>query len=129
MRGVGIYYEDNQDVTYRQLMGAIINGIKYGTVVAVQQEEVSPFTFQLFQNYPNPFNGSTIIEYSVTKRSNVHLAVYDILGREVATLVNEEKESGIYSVQFTNNNLSSGLYFYRMKAGNVTISKTMLLLR
>jgi hypothetical protein len=67
------------------------------------------------QNYPNPFNPSTVITFHLPKASNVELKVYDIIGNEVATLVDEYKPEGIYNEKFTMNNLSSGIYFYQLK--------------
>ncbi len=86
-------------------------------------------TFQLYQNYPNPFNPSTKINYSIPWTSLVILKVYDILGKEVATLINEEKSVGNYKVEFNASNLSSGIYFYRMQAGSFVSTKKFILLR
>ena len=94
-------------------------------------EYIPPKEYLLFQNYPNPFNPSTTIRYSIpaveTEHSsslqNVTLKVYDILGREVATLVNEEQQPGNYEVIFNANRLASGTYFYRLSSG--TFVKTM----
>jgi photosystem II stability/assembly factor-like uncharacterized protein len=88
-----------------------------------------PTGYSLTQNYPNPFNPSTIISYQLAARSQVTLKVYDILGREVATLVNEEKSAGNYEVKFNANNLASGTYIYRFTAGNFVQTKKMLLLK
>jgi hypothetical protein len=88
-----------------------------------------PGNFILSQNYPNPFNPTTIINYSIPKSGLVTIKIYDILGREVRTLVNEEKTAGNYSVQFTGNNLSSGIYFYRMQSGNFSQTKKLILLK
>ena len=85
--------------------------------------------FVLFQNYPNPFNPTTDIGFRITEFGFVNLKVYDILGREVATLVNEEKKPGTYEVEFTGSNLSSGIYFYRLKAGAFIQTKKMILLK
>lgn len=84
--------------------------------VAVGNETV-PFQFQLSQNYPNPFNPGTSIQYRINSRRLISLKVYDILGNEVATLVNEEKAAGIYHVKFNATQLSSGVYIYRLQAG------------
>jgi len=83
----------------------------------------------LYQNYPNPFNPSTKIKYSIPHSSFVTLKIYDILGKEVATLVNEEKSVGNYEINFNAKNLSSGVYFYRMQAGSFTDTKKFILLR
>jgi hypothetical protein len=98
------------------------------------------FSFKLFQNYPNPFNPVTKIKYTLPNnletRHGVSLRVYDILGREVATLVNEEKPAGSYEVEFDGSNLSSGVYFHQLKvypaeggAGNFINTRKMILLR
>jgi hypothetical protein len=90
---------------------------------------VVPNKFELFQNYPNPFNPSTTINFSVPKTSLVTIKVYNILGKELSTLVNEEKSAGNYSVQFFGSKLSSGIYFYRMQAGSFSQTKKLLLLK
>ena len=88
-----------------------------------------PTAYSLAQNYPNPFNPTTTINFSVPKTSLVNLKVYDLLGREVSTLVNENKPTGIYSVQFNANKLVSGIYFYRMQAGDFVQTKKLILLK
>jgi hypothetical protein len=90
---------------------------------------VSPEEFSLEQNYPNPFNPSTSIQYRVSNTSNVSMKVYDVLGNEVATLVNEEKPAGSYEVKFDAAGLSSGIYFYKLSAGSLVETKKMILLR
>ena len=87
------------------------------------------FGYNLSSNYPNPFNPSTTIDYSVPEQANVSLKVFDILGREVATLVNDEKETGYYKVEFNGSSLPSGIYIFRMDAGKFTDSRKMVLLR
>ncbi|HMU43084.1 MAG TPA: T9SS type A sorting domain-containing protein, partial [Ignavibacteriaceae bacterium] len=85
--------------------------------------------FQLSNNYPNPFNPTTKIRYSIPDRSEVILKVYDILGKEVASLVNEEKEPGYYTVDFDGSNLASGMYIYRITAGNFIETRKMILMK
>jgi hypothetical protein len=85
--------------------------------------------YSLEQNYPNPFNPSTHIAYSVPKSQKVRLAVYDLLGNEVAMLVNETKGAGSYTVNFNAQNLSSGVYFYKLETGNTLLVKKMMLLK
>jgi hypothetical protein len=85
--------------------------------------------FQLYQNYPNPFNPSTRIKYAIGSRQFVTLKVYDIIGLEVATLVNEEKSSGKYEVEFNASNLPSGIYFFQLRAGSFTQTKSMVLVK
>lgn len=83
--------------------------------------------FSLSQNYPNPFNPATVISYSVAENSFVSLKVYDVLGNEISDLVNEVKEPGKYTVSFDASNLSSGIYFYTLKANSNSLTKKMLL--
>ena len=88
-----------------------------------------PQTFALEQNYPNPFNPSTAISYQLPVAGNVSLKVFDMLGKEVATLVNARQEAGAYTVNFNANNLSSGVYFYRLQAGNFVQTRKMMLVK
>jgi len=88
-----------------------------------------PDEFELYQNYPNPFNPSTTIEYSISKESPVSIVVYDVTGREIEMLVNEVKRAGNYTVQFNASLLSSGIYFYKITAGNFTQTKKMVLIK
>ena len=88
-----------------------------------------PESFYLSQNYPNPFNPSTTIEYSIPERSNVVIKVFDLLGRKVATLVNDEKSAGVYKVKFDGSSLSSGIYFYKLWTENYGTVKKMILLK
>jgi hypothetical protein len=86
-------------------------------------------SFELKQNYPNPFNPTTKISYSVANKSDVSLKVYDVLGKEVATLVNTTKDAGNYEVNFNASDLASGLYIYKLTAGNFVSTKKMMLLK
>lgn len=83
----------------------------------------------LNQNYPNPFNPVTTISYQIPAETSVHLAVYDMLGRKVETIVNRRQTAGEYSVMFNASRLSSGMYFYRLQAGDFTDSKTLFLIK
>lgn len=85
--------------------------------------------YSLVQNYPNPFNPSTIIKYQIPKAGNVKLVIYDILGREITTLVNEFQNDGRYEVKFDASNLSSGIYIYRLEANDFVDSKKMMLVK
>jgi len=90
---------------------------------------IIPIEFNLAQNYPNPFNPSTTIEYAITERTAVKLVLYDILGREVKVLVNEEKNTGYYKLEFNASGLSSGIYSYRLQAGSFVVTKKMVLMK
>jgi hypothetical protein len=95
----------------------------------VKEDEKIPTEFKLNQNYPNPFNPTTTISYSLPKTGLITLKVYDILGREVATLVNEEKVAGNYIVDFNASKLASGTYIYRITAGSNSEVKKMILMK
>ena len=88
-----------------------------------------PFTYSLNQNYPNPFNPTTHLEFGISNSGFVSLKVYDILGKEVKTLVNEIKQPGVYQVEFDGSNLASGAYFYRLESGDFVDIKRMILLK
>ncbi|MBZ0204151.1 MAG: T9SS type A sorting domain-containing protein, partial [Ignavibacteria bacterium] len=88
-----------------------------------------PNTYKLEQNYPNPFNPTTNIKFGLPNAGNVKLVVFDILGREVTTLVNEYKIAGIYTVDFDASMYSSGVYFYRIESGDFSQTKKMLLIK
>ncbi len=126
------------------VVGGNISGsmaIRYipdSTLVGIKtNSKILPAEFFLYQNYPNPFNPSTTITYTIpasetlhaTSQQLVQLKVYDVLGREVATLVNKKQSPGNYSVTFNAKNLPSGLYFYRLTAGSFSQTKKMLLLK
>jgi hypothetical protein len=98
------------------------------TSVPRQISEI-PTEFGLAQNYPNPFNPTTTINYTLNNQSKIKLSVYDMLGREVAVLVNQEQGAGTYEVVFKANELSSGIYFYRLVSPQGVISKKMMLLK
>ncbi len=104
-----------------------------GSVVGVESESL-PLAFELFQNYPNPFNPSTTIKYVLPKNSYVTLKIYDMLGREIKTLVNKEQNTGSYEVQWNGednngNKVASGTYVYRIIAGEYTFSKKLILMK
>jgi hypothetical protein len=88
-----------------------------------------PSEFKLDQNYPNPFNPSTVINYQIPVNNFVTLKIYDLLGKEVMTLVNEQKQAGYYNVEFNATNFASGIYFYTVKAGDFKETKRMLLVK
>jgi hypothetical protein len=134
-QGVGIdsiYDTFDFGENFVTLKGCMIDGIVYGdtTTVGVDDEE-NPIAseFKLEQNYPNPFNPSTTIQYAIGSRQFVSLNVYDVLGNEIATLVNEEKPAGEYEVEFLATGMTSGVYFFQLKAGSFIQTKKMILLK
>jgi len=98
-------------------------------VVSAEDEEFIPIELALEQNYPNPFNPSTSIQYTISDMQFVSLKVYDILGNEVATLVNSEKPAGVYEVEWNTSNVPSGVYFYQLKTGSFVQTKKMILMK
>jgi hypothetical protein len=117
--------------TYAGDHWSFFTSIKYvQTSVSVKEQEIiSPARYSLSQNYPNPFNPSTIIRYSLPKPGHVMLKIFDLLGREVATLVNDMKAAGEYDVQWTPSGLTSGVYVYRLQAGDFVDTKKLVLLQ
>jgi len=103
--------------------------IRNDLIVEIENENEMPSSFLLNQNYPNPFNPSTIIKYTIPTVSLVSLKIYDILGKEIETLVNEEKSIGSYEVEFDAARLPSGIYFYQLKAGNFVQTMKMVFLK
>ena len=99
------------------------------TTVDDRKEQKFPSEFNLLQNYPNPFNPTTTIKYNIPQESFVHLKVYDVIGREVALLVNEEKLPGNYEVKFDASGLASGVYFYTLSTGSYTQTKKLVLMK
>ncbi len=95
----------------------------------ILEEGILPTTYDLSQNYPNPFNPVTTIKYQIPKDGIVKLIIYDVLGREVKTLVNEIKTAGYYDIKFDAGNLSSGIYFYRFSAGDYSNIKKMMVIK
>jgi len=100
-----------------------------GNIEVRDSDPSTKSTYSLSQNYPNPFNPSTNITYGIAERQHVSLKIYDILGRESALLVNEEKPAGQYTVKFDATNLPNGVYFYRLQAGKNVQTKKMILLK
>jgi hypothetical protein len=131
-----IYFDPTAKPTYFDLKADFsIGGVIYWTdstrltLTGIGTEAALPVRYALEQNYPNPFNPSTKIQFSIVHRQLTIVKVFDVLGREVATLVNELKEPGTYTVQFNASSLASGVYFYRLQAGNFVQTKKLLLLR
>jgi subtilisin family serine protease len=120
------------DVNLQNLRTAFANArTKYNVILTSVKDNINPvpYKFELSQNYPNPFNPTTTIKYSIPSESRVVLKIYDMLGREVRTLLNEDKVPGNYSLNFNAGNLSSGVYLYKLTAGNFTSTKKLVLIK
>ena len=103
-------------------------------ITGIEDEKAHPVAFELYQNYPNPFNPSTVISYQLSVNSYVTLTVYDLLGKEITTLVDEYKQAGSYKIEFnvaqvSRPELASGVYFYNLRAGALIDTKKMMLIR
>ena len=116
----GTYYYRLKQIDYN-------GAFAYSDIIEVQV--TAPIKFALNQNYPNPFNPSTLISYSIPQNSFVTVKVYDIIGNEVSTLVNQTQSAGKYDVKFDASSLSNGVYFYTIKADNFTSTKKMILMK
>ncbi len=89
----------------------------------------APLEFELSQNYPNPFNPTTTIKYSIAKSGLIILALYNLVGEEVSVLVSRQVNAGFYEIEFNATSLPSGIYFYRLQAGNFVETKKMVLMK
>jgi len=107
----------------------IILKVANTTLVSVEDGEQLPLEFKLEQNYPNPFNPSTTIKFNIPEQEFVTLKIYDVMGNEVAVLLNEEKEAGSHSIEFDASRIASGTYFYKLQAGNNIETRKMILLK
>jgi hypothetical protein len=128
---IGMLYRDIDGWVTDVLKGCVINGKVYGDtnyVTSVREDDVMEMKYELYQNYPNPFNPTTKINYTIPANEQVTLKVYDLLGKEVAVLVNEYKSPGKYVVEFNGNALASGVYIYKLMIGGRVYIKKMLLL-
>jgi len=121
------FYENSQ--SWRFASDRPIKLIIERLVSGTENESNQVSDYKLYQNYPNPFNPSTRIEYEIPEVSFVTVKVYDVLGNEVATLVNEEKPAGTYQVEWDASRFPSGVYFYQLKVGGFIKSKKMILLK
>jgi hypothetical protein len=110
-------------------IGACENPRKDPLVGAAQESAGLPLVFALGQNYPNPFNPTTVVSYQLPVASLVQLSVYDLLGREVTVLVHERKAAGSHNEQFDASGLASGVYFYRLTAGNFVQTRKMVVVK
>lgn len=120
---------DDRDNFFESNENNNVYWIDLNSVTDIKKEIILSQTYSLSQNYPNPFNPTTTIKYSIKERGIVNLTVFDILGREVAKLGNEEKQAGSYEAKFDGSNLSSGIYFYRLQSGSFSETKKLILLK
>jgi Secretion system C-terminal sorting domain len=111
-----------------QILPRSLNDFSASTGVNIISGNI-PESYSMDQNYPNPFNPTTNIRYSIAAGGNVTLKVYDMLGNEAATIVNEKQNAGSYEVKFDGSSLSSGIYFYKLQTGNFTEAKKMILIK
>ncbi len=125
-KGVNPYFCSVHGAAGGQGMSGVVTVME---PVGVSDENIVVSKFELEQNYPNPFNPSTVIKYQTAERSNVTLTVYNSIGREISTLLNEVKPKGTFTIEFDGSNLPSGIYFFRLQAGTFTDTKKMVLLR
>jgi beta-glucanase (GH16 family) len=117
------------DKTDLYILDTVKSPFTIGVANSIKDREKPPVRFSLNQNYPNPFNPATTIKYSVPTKSFVTLKIFDLLGREIKTLVYGEKSAGIYQTQFDATSYTSGIYFYRIQAGNFVDTKKMIVLK
>ncbi len=129
----GMVYDDGGGEFRIDLIGSVIDGVVYGdtscypTGVEYNNEPVK--TYSLSQNYPNPFNPSTVISFTVPRSGHVTLVIYDLLGKEIERLIDEEKPPGSYNVSFNASRLSSGVYLYKLECNDFRDMKKMIVLK
>ncbi|HZW38476.1 MAG TPA: T9SS type A sorting domain-containing protein [Ignavibacteriaceae bacterium] len=114
------------------ILGCVINGVVYGDTATTDvklENNLTPTAYNLSQNYPNPFNPSTAIKFQIPKASQVKLEVYDVLGNLIQTIVDEYKSAGNYQTELNLSNLSSGVYLYKLQAGDFSSTKKMMLVK
>lgn len=128
--GILCYSPDNQDQSWSDVSRWTYTFIgNRMTPITNLDNEYMPLTYSLSQNYPNPFNPTTQIQYSIEKKGNVTLRIYDLLGRQVEELVNTYQQPGIYTVTFNASKLSTGVYFYKLESGSFVSIKKMILIK
>lgn len=128
--GFGVIYAWEEPGYVAFLRGCVIAGDTFGTVVSVESDKKGlPTEIYLNQNYPNPFNPTTTLEFALPTESSVRLTVYDVLGRELAILVDERRKAGNYKISFDGSKLPSGIYIAKLQAGERIITKRMTLIK
>ncbi len=127
-----IILSDSTGIDQDATMGswAILDDFEFsGVATGVENDNQNKLEYSLSNNYPNPFNPTTTIEFSIPNTSFVTLKVLNMLGEEITTLLNEEKPSGKYKVEFNGDGLSSGVYFYKLQSGDFINIKNMILMK
>jgi len=124
-----MFVGSSQQANTRVESGFLADTFLRGILVSVPDQRGLPLAFSLKQNFPNPFNPATTIRYELPKTSRVKLKIYNLLGQDVAVVVDESKPAGKYEVHFDGANLPSGVYFYRLSAGEFVEIKKMLVVR
>lgn len=128
--GLGVFDRTSGSQAYPDIIKTIINAADSNKITtSVKEKTLKSKGFSLMQNYPNPFNPITVISYQVPFPGHVKIKIYDTLGKEITTLVNEEKQPGFYQVVFNGSNLPSGVYMYKLEAGDFTATKKLMLLK
>jgi Secretion system C-terminal sorting domain len=116
-------------ISLEDLLANAQAALDYGVYTPVENTNIAELNFSLYQNFPNPFNPLTKINYQIPELSFVSIKVFDVLGNEITTLINEEKPTGSYEVEFKATGLPSGVYLYRLRAGKYIETKKMLLIK
>ena len=106
-----------------------LGAYEFGDPLAIEREIIVPTNYTLRQNFPNPFNPNTVIEFNLPKAANVKIEVYNLVGQKIETLLNKSMPAGYHEVEFNPRNLASGIYFYRIEAGEFQDVKKMILLK
>jgi hypothetical protein len=126
--GIMQYSPNNEDQSWADVSRWSYTWL-IGDPTDAEEFDLTPYKFELSQNYPNPFNPATLIQYSIPELSDVTVKVFNVLGQEVALLVNEVQSPGVYKVNFNASNLSTGVYMYRIQAGDFVAVKKMMLIK
>jgi len=125
----GVSFTDANNGSAVGSEGTILRTTNGGVTFVEEEIDEIPTEFLLSQNWPNPFNSTSVIRYSVPQSSQVQIKVFDILGNEIETLVNEEKQIGTYEITWNAENLTSGIYLYQLRAGSYLHTKKMVLMK
>lgn len=126
---LALYSLEKDDTFFASDHLPLVADFQLKTLTSLEETEGTPSNFELFQNYPNPFNPTTTIQFRVHQSNNVNLEIFDFLGRKVSTLVNENRSTGLHSVNWNPNAAGSGVYYYRLQVGNQSAVQKMILLK